>query len=373
MKLSPRSTQGAAAFGTLAAGAMAADARADDEQEQKLRKLIEPLPSDDHKKVEQILEEILKGGSDAVAKLTVMTGQEFGIPEGVKPKYALHGLVHHVCRPKADAPRGLVAQTLAEQLDNDDHSDELKAFVCRQLQFCGRDDEIPALGALLTSDRLCEPATQAISAIGGDKAAAALRGALPEATGGRRMTLVNALGRLGDKAAAPEIRKDANAEDADLRMVARFALGNVGDGDSADVLLKAAVGKPSYERDQATDACLRLARGLAEQGKAGDAAEICRKLMDMRQAEDEVHERCAALACLAEALGVKALDDVNAALESKDLWLKNATARTAVDVARAIAKDDAAEAKQLLQKILGSTKEGAVHEEVHVLLLDLEG
>jgi len=381
MKLSPRSTHAdaptaggtaAAALGALAAGATATRAHAAEERDEKLAKLIEPLPSDDHAKVEQILEEILKAGSDTIAKLIVMTGQEFGDREGVKPKYAVHGLVHYASRPGADGPRKLVAETLAKQFDYD-YSDELKAFVCRQLQLCGREEEILALARLLHSERLCEPATQAISAIGGEKAAAALRGALPDATGKRRTTLVNALGRLRDKAAAPEIRKDVNAEDADLRVVARFALGNIGDGDSADALLEAAQGKPSYERDQATDACLRLARGLAEQGKAADAEKICRKLIDVRKTEDEVHERCAALACLAEVLGVKALGDVNAALESKDLWLKNATARIAVDVARAIAKDHAGEAKKLLEKVLDSTEEQAVHEEAHVVLLDLEG
>jgi hypothetical protein len=171
----------------------------------------------------------------------------------------------------------------------------------------------------------------------------------------------------------PDLAGRTGTEDADLRVVARFALGNIGDADSADALLKTAEGKPSYERDQATDACLRLARALGEEGKAADAEKICRKLMDMRKAEDEVHERCAALACLAEALGVKVLGDVHEALQSKDLWLRNATARTAVDVARAIAKDHAAEAKKLLEKVLESTEEEAVHEEAHVLLLELEG
>jgi len=381
MKLSPHSTRTngpttggktAAALGTLAAGVAAKRAPAADARDEKLAKLIDPLPSDDHEKVEQILEEILKAGSDAIAKLIVMTGQEFGDPDGVKPKYAVHGLAHYASRPGADSRRKVVAQTLAKQLDYE-HSDELKAFVCRQVQLCGREEEIFALARLLHSERLCEPATQAIGAIGGAKAAAALRNALPEATGRRRTTLVNALGRLRDKTAAREIRKDVNADDADLRAVARFALGNIGDAESADALLKAAEGKPSYERDQATDACLRLARGLAQDGKTGDAEKICRRLMDMRKADDEVHEHCAALACLAHVLGVKALEDVNAALESKDLWLKNATARIAVDLARAIAPDHAGEARKLLEKLLDSTEEQAVHEEAHVVLLDLEG
>ena len=371
MKLT-RPSPNTAAAGGLAAATLATAAQAgDDARDEKLAKLIHPLPTTDGAQAEQILAEILKGGGDAVKQLAVTTGEEFGLEDGVKPKYALHGLVHHVCREGAQSERKLVAETLAGLLD-DEHSDELKAFICRQLQLCGRDEEVPALARLLTSDRLCEPATQALGAIGGDKAAAALRGALPEATGGRRTTLVNALGRLADKASAGEIRKDIDAQDADRRVVAWYALGNIGDAASADVLLKAASGEPGYERTQATDACLRLARGLAAGGKPADAEKICRQLMTMRQADDEVHEQCAALACLGDVLGAQALDDMMSSLDSSNLWLRNATARIAVDLGRAIVKEHPADAKKLLDKTIESTDEEAVHADAKVILLDLD-
>ena len=45
---------------------------------------------------------------------------------------------------------GLVAGTLAGELSAE-HSDELKAFICRQLQFCATNAEVPALAALLVA------------------------------------------------------------------------------------------------------------------------------------------------------------------------------------------------------------------------------
>ena len=83
----------------------------------------------------------------------------------------------YASRPGADAERKVVAEALAKELAAE-HSDELKTFVTRQLQLCGRVDDVPAIAELLGSDRLCEPATQALLAIGGKAAQQALKSAL---------------------------------------------------------------------------------------------------------------------------------------------------------------------------------------------------
>lgn len=364
----------AAASAALAAGGAQTAAAAPDapphaaQLPADLAQLVEQLPTDDWAKAQQILQQVLDRGPEAIAQVAVATGEQFGDPKGVKPKYALHGLVHYACRPGAARERQLVAQTLARLLATD-HSDEWKAFICRQLQFCGSEHEVPALAALLDSDRLCEPATQALCAIGGQRAAAALRDALPGATGKRRTTLINALGRFGQRDAAPEVRKDVAAADADQRIVAWYALGQMADAASTDVLLKAAAGPASFERTQATDALLRLARALAAEGKTAEAEKICRQLMEMRSAADEVHERCAALECLATVLGVRAVGDLLAALEAKDVRLRYPVARIAVGVARAIIGEHPREATALLQKAMGATNEERVHVDAKLLLM----
>lgn len=329
--------------------------------------LLDALPTADPAVSQQAMQAFLKGGPATVSKLVELVGPEFGDEQGVKPKYALHGLAHYASRPGADADRKLVAETLAKELAKD-HSDELKAFICRQLQLCGRPEDVPALATLLTSDRLCEPATQALSAMGDDNAMAALRSALPLASGARRTTLINALGRYEDKESAAEVRKSANAKDRDERLVAWYALANMADADSADVLLKAAEAGAPYERSQATDACLRLARRLTEAGDPSNAEKICRALLAGRTAADDVHVRCAALEALAGALGSKAVGDVMKALDSKDVKFRHPAARTAVDLAVAVRSDNSQDAHKLLSKVLDATDEEAVRQQAELLL-----
>ena len=154
--------------------------------------ILNKFPAQSYEQAEQLGKELASGGAATVRQLVEMVGDEFGDPEGVKPKYALHGLAIYAGRPGAEEERKMVAETLAKEIEGE-HSDELKALICRQLQLCGRDEETSALAKLLSSDRLCEPATQALVAIGGEGAVAALRAALPGAKGERRATIRQAV------------------------------------------------------------------------------------------------------------------------------------------------------------------------------------
>ena len=178
----------ATAAGAAAVSALAADRLSAAEPPKELAEILEKLPAEDYETAGRLCERLLAGGAATIEQLVGMVGDEFGDPKGVKPKYALHGLANYASRPGAGQQRKLLAETLAKQLSAD-HSDELKAFIVRQLQLCGRPEEVPALAKLLSSDRLCNPAIQALSAIGGEKALKALRDALPKATGSRRLTM----------------------------------------------------------------------------------------------------------------------------------------------------------------------------------------
>ncbi len=154
--------------------------------------VLEKLPCDEYATAEKLFEQLLAAGPDAIRQLVVAAGPKFGDSDGVKPKYAVHGLSVYAARPGADGQRGVVAGALAKELGAE-HSDELKAFLCRQLQLCGTAGEVSALAGLLESDRLCEPAAQALQAIGGDAALKALRGAQAKAAGDSKHTLDQAV------------------------------------------------------------------------------------------------------------------------------------------------------------------------------------
>jgi hypothetical protein len=322
-------------------------------------------------------------------------GETFGAEDGVQAKYTLHGLAIWAARPSRSfddlfeaipstdrevgedaitdflhapkADRRLVAGALAEELAAD-HSDELKAFLCRQLQWCGEAEDVPHLAPLLADDRLCEPATQALLAIGGEAAAKALRDALPKAEGKRRVTLLQAVGRIQDADSAAEARKDVEAEDRDLRLTALWALAKMGDGQAAEAELDAAAADPSFAQRMAFAAALLLARRLGESGKTDAAERLCRRCMEQAERREAVHERLAALDALGAVLGGKAVDDVLKALDSKDMRYRVPAARTALWLAKAIRKKDRDAADRLLKKIPEATEEGFVRQDAEWLL-----
>ncbi len=163
-----------------------------------IAQILEKLPAQRYDEGGRLAAELIAGGPATLRELIGMVGDEFGDPAGTKPKMALHGVVLHATRPGADGERKMVAATLAAELEGE-HSDELKAFLCRQLQFCAHCDEVPALARLLESDRLCEPATQVLLAIQSEAALNALQKALPGSEGKRHVTLSQAVDILSGK------------------------------------------------------------------------------------------------------------------------------------------------------------------------------
>jgi len=332
-----------------------------------LSSILEDIPAVDINTARGVGKKLIDGGSVMIDELIGLVGQTFGDPAGAMGKYAMHGAAIYAGRAGAEGDRKMVCEALAGQLSKK-NSIDLKAFIIRQLQFCGRSDELPALAKFLGDKQLCEPAVQAMLAIGGDSAAGGLRGALAGAKGKHRVTILNAVGRLRDKGSAPAVRKFAGDKDRDVRLAALYALGNIGDAESADVLLAAADGEESYERTQATDACFLLARRLAEGGDTKNSAKICRALSAARKTPADVHDRCAALAVLAETCGVEAVGDVMEAMDSEDVKVRHPAARAAVKLAGVIAKKHSAEANKLLKKALKATKDRVVIQGAELLL-----
>ena len=97
----------------------------------------------------------------------------------VKARYALHCLALRVCKLGNERPRRRFARTLASQIGGD-RPKEVQKYLVQQLQVAGGREVAEALGKLLDDEDLCEPAAQALVAIG-DGAAEQLRRALPAA------------------------------------------------------------------------------------------------------------------------------------------------------------------------------------------------
>ncbi len=254
-----------------------------------------------------------------------------GVGDDTKARFALSGLAKYVSRDGAEAERKVFAPALIKSLDGAADK-EVKAFLIRQLQLAGKDESVGPLSKLLTDNELCEPATQALQAIQSDSAASALSEALPSVNGKNQITIITALGNLRVQAAAKQLLDYATSTDKNTRWAAMFALANIGDPSAERILTKALRTDSNYDKAKATSYLLLLSRRLAEAGQKDHCAKICRRLIKTRTAAKENNVPCAALSTLITALGSDALDDLLAALDGKNVYLR----KTALELAQKI-------------------------------------
>jgi HEAT repeat protein len=202
-----------------------------------------------------------------------------------KARYVLHGLAQYLGRPGKEEARARFSTALAGQLAGDRPA-SVRGYCARQLQVVGGPEAVPALGRALADPDVCEYAAQALLAIG-QGAASEFRKALPTAAGAARLTILQALGVLKDVEAVDALRKAA--ADPETRLVAAWALANIGDAGAVDLLLKAADVEPGYDRIKGASACLLLADNLRAAGKVEEAKRICRHLKATRTDPSEAY------------------------------------------------------------------------------------
>ena len=250
--------------------------------------------------VEKIAADLYAGGREAVVALVDMLVEPGAGERTDSPaRHALHALVIHAGR-LGDEQRRATAAALASTLSDRDRPTAVKAFVIRQLELCASASEAGALGKSLGDEELSGDAAMALQAIGAG-AAATFRAALPDLAGPRRVAVIQALGRLKDLDSAGPLRRAAGRDpDPVARLEAAWALANMGDPESADVVIESADRARGFDRTRATNACLLLAENLAAAGRNTDAAAIYRHLRDTRTDPAEAYVRDAAARALRE-------------------------------------------------------------------------
>lgn len=247
-----------------------------------LGELVNQMPDPDQRgmyctdidkgKIENAVAQIHKGGRKSILRIIDMLVAP-GEGNDIKARYALHCLALHCCKLDDDKARKRFAMALASQLGGD-RPKAVQEYIIQELQAVGGKEVVKTLGKMLSDEELCEPAAMALVAIG-DGAAKQLRGALRGAKGKCLLTLVQNLGVVRDAGAVKALKGVLGAKDRELRIAAAWALANIGDAGSVDLLLKAADSE-GWEKIQATKACLVLAEKLIEAGKKDQARKIYR-------------------------------------------------------------------------------------------------
>ena len=206
---------------------------------------------------------------------------EHGKGDDVKARYALHCLAVHAKKLGQPAQQQYV-RALAAQLGGA-RPNNVQRFLIQEIPIAGGKCVVDALGKLLVDEALCERAAQALVAIG-TGAIEQFREALPKAKGKCLLTVVQNLGVLRDKASVPALIKATASADREMRLVAAWGLANIGDAAGTDAVLKVASAKVgSWERTEATRACMLLAERLIVAGNKAVGVEIYKQLRDTRK------------------------------------------------------------------------------------------
>lgn len=240
--------------------------------------------------VEKIVAELHAGGREAVVVLVDMLAEPGGDGNDSPVRHALHALVIHAGSLDDEQHRATAA-ALASTLSGREHSAGVRAFVVRQLQLCGGREVTPILGKLLNDERLYPDAVMALLAIR-DGAAEQFRAALPDVTGPQRVAVIQALGTLRDAGSAEPLRRAAERDpDPVARLEAAWALANIGDPGSVEIIVRLADESKGFDRTRATKACLLLAERCASAGREQDARRIYTHLRDTRTDPSEAYLR----------------------------------------------------------------------------------
>ena len=263
----------------------------------QLKELVDQMPVPDKKGLYSQIDKtvvdkaiaLIHAGGAADLKGVIDMLVEPGKGDDVKAHYALHCLAVHA-KSLGPAAQTQYVGALAAEVGGS-RPKGVQKYLIQEIPVAGGAEAVPALGRLLTDEDLCESAAQALVAIR-TGAAEQFRAALGRVKGKLLLTVVQNLGVLRDKASVTGITRAAAGDDRELRMVATWALANIGDAGSVDTVLKvagAAVG--SWERVEATRACMLLAERLLAAGSKAPAVRIYEHLRDTRKDDREKYVR----------------------------------------------------------------------------------
>jgi HEAT repeat protein len=149
-----------------------------------------------------------------------------------------------------------------------------KQYCCRKLAIIGSADAVGALAPLLTSDELSHMGRYALERMPCPEAAQAMRDAMGKVSGKLKVGMINSLGARRDAGAVDALVAGLKDEDKQVAAAAAAALGRIGDKRAAPELAEFLDRAPKDLKGAAIDALLDFAQRLGEKGEKDEAARI---------------------------------------------------------------------------------------------------
>ena len=262
----------------------------------RIADLLAQLPARNAAQLERNMKEVADLGEDGY--ITLISGLTTSDKENnALIEYTVGGFTAYATKIGQQATRNMAVSTYCKSLEKLTDKQN-RAFIISQFDLIGNDAAVTCLESYLTDEQLADEASRALAKIGTSSATTALIKGLEKATGKAKIAIVEALGHSNSKAAATAIATLATGTDKALSKVSLYALANIGDASSKEILVKAAE-QAGYKYDQtnAVAALLVYAQKNVSTDKAS-VENIAKTILDKATADDQVNERIAALKLL---------------------------------------------------------------------------
>ena len=165
-------------------------------------------------------------------------------------------------------------------------------YVCRKLRVIGTSQSVEALAALLAAEDTSHIARYALERIPDEKAAKAMRNALPKVSKKLKPGIIGSLGVRRDKQSIKVFSKLLGDSDIQVAKASAQSLGLIGTSAAARELSKFAKKASANMKLPVADACLVCAEQLLADGEKSEAVALYKEL----KADDKpAHVKAAAM------------------------------------------------------------------------------
>ncbi|MBW7892442.1 MAG: DUF1080 domain-containing protein [Chitinophagaceae bacterium] len=319
----------------------------------KIADLLAKTPADDKAQLNINAESVANLGVDGLAELT---GRLNDRDDQTRIHFAINGFSFAASQPGKEEWRQMAVKAYGQALEklSDNTS---RQFVISQIEHVGKDDAVPYLQKYLHDEALSDAAARALATIHSDAANNALLQALSGVSGNAQRSVIQALGDTRFTGALSAITPLAKSADPNVAKVALYALAQIGDPSSLNVLKKAAA-KSGYGYDvtDATYAYLSYLHQLVRTGQTSVAQKAASALL--KKSSSRVQTRSAALKILTEIQGGNSMTLLSKALADKDPEYRGAALRLA---GQQMNDSNAAEWINLFNKSKGDARAGLMN------------
>jgi len=165
-------------------------------------------------------------------------------------------------------------------------------YVCRKLRVIGTARSVEVLAALLADEKTSHIARYALERISDEKAAKALRDALPKVGSKLKPGIIGSLGTRRDKKSIKAISKFLGDSDIHIARAAAQSLGLIGTSAAAKELSNFAKKASAGMKMPVADACLACAERLLADGKKSEAVALYKEI---KEDDQTAHIKAAAM------------------------------------------------------------------------------